>query len=57
MIHVCIGLVLVIYVICLLGGIGFYYPFHENYRPAGATLVVFILIGLLGFAVFGSPIK
>jgi|HubBroStandDraft_6_1064221.scaffolds.fasta_scaffold424018_2 hypothetical protein len=34
-----------------------YYPFAQNYRPFGATLVMFVLICLLGFHVFGSPVK
>lgn len=48
-----------IYVICVLFGMWSEWPSppNTNYRPLGGRLVVFVLLGLLGWAVFGSPLK
>lgn len=49
-----------LYVICVLFGMWSDWPIGQekpNYRPLGGRLVVFILLGLLGWAVFGSPLK
>ena len=46
-----------VYVFALLGGIGWYWrvPTSQPFGPY--ALVFFILIGLLGWGVFGSPIR
>lgn len=44
----------IIYVICLLFGV---YLTHNNFTFLGGSLVIFILVGLLGWQVFGPPIK
>ena len=46
-----------IYVICLIFGLYVEWPTDRNYRPLGGRLVIFILLGLLGWGVFGPPIK
>jgi len=46
-----------IYVICVVFGGWSVWPSDSNYRPLGSWLVVFILLGLLGWGVFGSPLK
>lgn len=52
-----------IYVIVLVFGIWGLGPWFQNgtstnpYRPFGSWLVLFILIGLLGWHDFGSPIR
>ena len=45
----------VIYVICVILGIWLQYPFADR-RVFGTNLVVWVLIGLLGWGVFGPPI-
>lgn len=46
-----------IYVIAFLFCGMFYYPFAEDTRRhAGVSLIVFVLIGLLGWGIFGPPI-
>lgn len=46
-----------IYVICVLFGVWVDWPADRNYRPLGGKLVLFVLLGLLGWAVFGAPLK
>jgi len=46
-----------IYVICVVFGGWSVWPSDGKYRPLGSWLVVFILLGLLGCGVFGSPLK
>jgi hypothetical protein len=46
------------YVLCVVFGIGIWYPWGEDTRRhLGASLIILILIGLLGWGVFGPPIK
>jgi hypothetical protein len=49
----------IIYVLCVLFGMYFDWPQGDkpNYRPLGGRLVVFVLLGLLGWRVFGPPIQ
>lgn len=52
----------IIYVICLLFGIWFSWPTGQavglvHFAPLGGSLIVFILIGLLGWKVFGPPVQ
>ena len=49
----------VIYVIFFLLGFVFYRDDFaaRRYGPVGSYAVVFILLGLLGLAVFGAPLK
>lgn len=48
----------IIYVICVVFGVYFDWPQgNTNFRPLGGRIVVFILLGLLGWAVFGPPLK
>jgi hypothetical protein len=44
----------IIYVICALFGGWLSFPFE---RKSGVWLVVMILIGLLGWGIFGPPIR
>lgn len=47
-----------VYVLSILFGGWCYYPFGpDTRRYAGASLVIFVLIGLLGWRVFGAPLK
>ncbi len=48
-----------IYVICVIFGMWSEWPNgpSPNFRPLGGRFVVFILLGLLGWGVFGSPLK
>jgi tellurite resistance protein TehA-like permease len=46
-----------IYVICVLFGLWADWPNDNNYRPLGSRVVVFVLLGLLGWSVFGPPLK
>ena len=47
----------VIYVICVLFGCWSNWPAAGgNFRPMGSAIVVFILLGLLGWKCFGPPI-
>lgn len=45
-----------VYVICVIFGGVINYPFSDR-RLAGTSLIVLILIGLLGWGVFGPPIR
>ncbi len=47
----------IIYVLCVLFGLWSDWPADRNMRPLGGRLVVFILLGLLGWRVFGPPIQ
>jgi len=48
----------IVYVICLLITGWSNYPFQPGaYRPFMGSLVLYILIGLLGWGVFGPPIR
>lgn len=50
----------IIYVICVLFGAFCYWPRDASpgaWRPFGGSLVVFVLLGLLGWKVFGPPIQ
>jgi hypothetical protein len=48
----------IVYVICLLVTGWSNYPFQPGaYRPFVGSLVLYILIGLLGWGVFGPPIR
>lgn len=48
-----------LYVICFFFSGWSYWPYGQSpaYRPFGGMIVIYILIGLLGLGVFGSPIK
>jgi len=46
----------IIYLICFLFG-GWWGFTGDNRRYVWPGLIVFILVGLLGWAVFGAPIK
>jgi hypothetical protein len=45
-----------IYVLSLFFGGWALYPFAANPRPFGAFGVLYLLVGLLGWHVFGSPL-
>ena len=48
----------IIYVLCLLFGVWSVWPtYRDSPRVFGGGLVVFILLGLLGWRVFGPPIQ
>lgn len=50
----------VLYVICLLFGGWSTWPRSggpPDWRPFGWSLVVFVLIGLLGWGIFGPPLR
>ncbi len=47
-----------IYVLCLVFGMWSDWPRgNGDFRPVGRVGVIFILMGLLGWRVFGSPIQ
>jgi hypothetical protein len=47
-----------IYLLALIFSVWGYYPFTStNYRPFGGSLLLFILIGILGWRVFGFAIQ
>ena len=47
-----------IYLLALFFSIWGYYPFTPaNYRPFGGSLLLFVLIGILGWRVFGFAIQ
>lgn len=46
-----------IYVLCVIFGVWAEWPADHNYRPFGSRLVLWILLGLIGLRVFGSPIQ
>ena len=48
----------IIYVLCVLFGAWVDWPQSPEARwPFGRTLVIFVLLGLLGWGIFGPPIK
>jgi hypothetical protein len=49
----------IIYVLCVIFGMWSEWPAgpNGNYRPLGGRFAVFVLLGLLGWGVFGPPIK
>jgi hypothetical protein len=48
----------VLYLICLVFGmVAGYDPAQPVYRRWGGSLAYFILIGVLGWAVFGAPVR
>ena len=54
----------IIYVLCVVFGLWAWWPAAPpqgqawgGFRPLGGILVIFILIGLLGWEVFGPPLK
>jgi hypothetical protein len=47
----------IIFVICLVFGLWNEWPKDNNFRPLGGRLVIYILLGLLGWGVFGPPIN
>ena len=47
----------IIYVLCVIFGLWSEWPSDGNYRPLGGRFVVFVLLGLLGWGLFGPPIK
>lgn len=47
----------IFYVLGLLGWTWGYWPIAPSLRPWGAGLFFFILIGILGYATFGGPLK
>lgn len=48
----------VIYIICLVFGVwGFYVPGQPWYRPAGGYVILWILVGILGWHVFGPAVR
>lgn len=52
-----IGLVFwILYLIALVFGAWWNWPAGGNFRPFGGTLLVFVLIGLIGWKLFGAPI-
>jgi hypothetical protein len=48
-----------IYIFCLLFGVwGYYEPAQPTwYRRAGGYLAIWILVGMLGWRVFGAAVK
>lgn len=47
----------ILYVVCLLFGSWALWPTDGKFRPLGGLLVVFILLGLLAWRVFGPPLQ
>jgi hypothetical protein len=51
----------IIYVLFAILGVLFNWPVQQNdvyaWRPLGWSFIVLILLGLLGFGVFGPPIR
>lgn len=47
----------IIYLVCVVLGLYFDWPADGKFRSLGGRVVLFILIGILGWAVFGAPIK
>lgn len=48
----------IVYVVLVLFCCFLYWPFPaDSRRPAGVTLVILLLVGLLGLGIFGLPIK
>lgn len=48
----------VIYIFSLIfGAWGFYVPGQPWYRPAGGYFVLWVLVGILGWHVFGPAIR
>jgi hypothetical protein len=47
----------VLYLVAVVFGLWSNWPAAGNVRPFGASLLVFVLIGLLGYAQFGAAIK
>ena len=47
----------IIYVLCAVFGGYFGFTAGGDRRYLGGGLIVFILIGLLGWGIFGSPLK
>ena len=49
----------VVYLICLIFGMwaGYVPGQPYGYRNWGGSLALFVLIGILGWAVFGTPVK
>jgi len=51
----------IIYILCLIFGLFLSWPANASdksaWRPFGSNLIVLILLGLLGWGVFGPPIK
>lgn len=51
----------IIYVICAIFGMFFNWPAEPgtpwSWRPFGWSIVLLILIGLLGWGIFGPPIR
>jgi TctA family transporter len=47
-----------LWVISVVLSMFLYYPdWRSNYRPSVVTIIIFILLGILGWAVFGAPIQ
>ena len=47
-----------VYVLCVLFGCWCYWPADlKAWRPLGGALMVFVLLGLLGWTVFGPPLR
>jgi hypothetical protein len=48
----------ILYVLCLFVGLFFNWPGERNgWRPIGWTFAAFVLIGLLGWTVYGPPVR
>ncbi len=48
----------VIYVLSLLFGLWSHWPVSVgNARPLAVTLIIFVLVGILGWEVFGAAVK
>ena len=47
----------VLYIVALVFGVWSDWPAAGNFRPLGARILFFVLIGLLGWAVFGAAIR
>ncbi len=46
----------VLYIVALVFGFWTNWPAGGNVRPLGGTLLFFVLIGLLGYKVFGAAV-
>jgi hypothetical protein len=47
----------ILYVICIVFSGWAYWPFQANYRPFMGLLVLYVLVGLLGWHVFGPVLR
>ncbi len=50
----------VVYLICLIFSMYCYWPDTSaggRWQPVGGSLAIFVMLGLLGWAVFGAPVQ